>query len=221
MSKILCPAHEDTRPSLHVYPDGAFCFVCGYSTRTTTSVYDSEKEKIADTLEYINGLPLDTIRGLQFPRDDLGYYILWPDLSFYKKRLFESHKIRYVAPKGHTAPLFSYKPTKEWPLAIVEGEINAISLKKAIPEGLNIVSPGGITQFLKYLDKYLYYNKIYVIVDKDDVGLAYGTQLKEQLLIKGKNTSLVALEKDFNDILVEYGINGIKETLKEKKVDLY
>ena len=28
-TKILCPAHDDSRPSMHVYPDHAYCFVCG------------------------------------------------------------------------------------------------------------------------------------------------------------------------------------------------
>ena len=28
-TKILCPSHDDSRPSMHVYPDHAYCFVCG------------------------------------------------------------------------------------------------------------------------------------------------------------------------------------------------
>ena len=30
-SKILCLWHDDTHPSLHIYPDGYFCFACGAS----------------------------------------------------------------------------------------------------------------------------------------------------------------------------------------------
>ena len=30
-SKTLCPYHDDHSPSLHVYEDGFFCFVCGAS----------------------------------------------------------------------------------------------------------------------------------------------------------------------------------------------
>ena len=30
-SKTLCPYHDDHSPSLHVYEDGCFCFVCGAS----------------------------------------------------------------------------------------------------------------------------------------------------------------------------------------------
>lgn len=33
--KALCPFHSDTKPSLHVYPDGhAYCFVCGKRAST-------------------------------------------------------------------------------------------------------------------------------------------------------------------------------------------
>ena len=30
-SKTLCLWHDDTNPSLHIYPDGYFCFACGAS----------------------------------------------------------------------------------------------------------------------------------------------------------------------------------------------
>jgi len=29
-NKALCPAHNDTRPSMHVYRDGVHCFTCGF-----------------------------------------------------------------------------------------------------------------------------------------------------------------------------------------------
>ena len=220
--KILCPNHKDTNPSFHIYANGGYCFVCGYTDKTTVDLNNKvEKEDIQQTLEYINALPMDTIRGIQFPRDAYGYYILWPNRSFYKKRLFKQDRIRYMAPKGIPVPLFSYTGDPGWPLAIVEGEINAISLKKAIPEGLNICSPGAITHFNKFMDKYLQYNRIYVIVDKDDAGIAYGASLKETLLQAGKNTSLIALEKDFNDILMECGYDGIKKEIEKQKVGLY
>ncbi len=43
MAKIRClnPLHKDSNPSMEVYADGAFCFVCNYSTN---SVKDPEYE---------------------------------------------------------------------------------------------------------------------------------------------------------------------------------
>jgi len=223
--KTICPNHNDSTPSLHHYSDGAYCFVCGYSTKTQ---YPKNIGQIKSTsefkkeLEYIDSLPKKTIRGLDFRTDDEGFYVLWPDRSYYKKRLF-SGPVRYLAPKGVRQSLFIYADGAKDILAVVEGEINAMSLEKSIARpGLDIASPGSANNLGKFLPAYLQYNKIYVIVDNDAAGLAYGLDLKFKLLKQQKNTELVAVDKDYNDVLMESGNYGVKKAFqKETGLDLF
>lgn len=224
--KTLCPNHNDTTPSFHNYENGGYCFVCGYTEITN---YKPKKigqiksqSELQKEFEYIDSLSEKTIRGLNLRVDGEGFYILWPDRSYYKKRLF-SGSVRYMGPKGVRSRLFIYTGEKQDTLAIVEGEINAMSLKKSIPgSGITICSPGSVNSLSKYLQDYLRYKKIYVIVDNDAPGLAYGLDLKNKLLELRKNTTLVALEEDFNDLLVKYGSDGVKKAFqKETGLDLY
>lgn len=228
--KVLCPAHKDTNPSLHLYEEWAHCYTCGYHVRieeiaTPEQILSMQKEPtdIGAELEYISSLPLKEIRGLALPADDRGYYIVWPDGHFYKKRMFNDTP-RYVAPRGHPLPLFVYSVHPR-NLVIVEGELNAMSLHEACVTDATIASPGGVAvprknRQLKYLDKFLTFDQIIVIVDKDVAGVCWGVKVKEELLKRGKRVQLIALEKDFNQQLQDGGIEEIRKTWKSQ-VDLF
>lgn len=225
--KQLCPAHQDSTPSLEVYPDGAYCFVCGYSCSLDQINVDPAKvyrepTDVPAEIARIQGLPRTEIRGLQLPYDDTGYYIVWPDNSFYKKRWFRGDT-RYTGPRGVRPPMFLYPGEHKKQVVVVEGEINAMSLKLAYPNTKTcIVSPGSITNTVKpELHNYcLEFDSTYAIVDYDAAGVVYGKEFKYQLLQKGKRVDLIPLKQDFNDILITRGILGIKEIIEKENLAL-
>ena len=58
--KILCPGHQDSKPSCHIYPDHAFCFVCGYNAGPKQFVMDTmdmDYKEAGDFLAKHAGLP--------------------------------------------------------------------------------------------------------------------------------------------------------------------
>lgn len=218
--KIICtnPKHNDTTPSMEVYDDGGFCFVCRFLDRTArypeNEVKQKTRENISETIAYIETLPRKIIRGLALPYDYSGYYLVWPDKSYYKKRLFrpavESKK--YYMPKGHKPKLLKL-PGKGTRVVVCEGEFNAISLA-VVYDGV-IVSPGSANNLLRFLPEYLMYVDVVVIIDKDPAGVANGIELKKQLLRNNRNTKLLALEKDLNQILQDEGVGALKAWSKE------
>ncbi len=141
-----------------------------------------------------------------------GYYIVWPDKSYYKQRMFRGD-IRYKGPKGHKVPLYVIKGNKN--LIIVEGEINAITLGIL---GLKdtIVSPGSAGEINKHVSFYLQYSRIRCIVDKDIPGVVAGLKLKEELLKYKRNIQLVAVSRDFNDVLETEGQEGLKKYYQDQ-----
>lgn len=60
--KVLCPWHDDSHPSCHIYPNGAYCFSCGESGDQIQFVEDYEDinhiEAIEMLLEYAQGSPV-------------------------------------------------------------------------------------------------------------------------------------------------------------------
>jgi hypothetical protein len=221
--KIRClnPKHTDDTPSMHVYPERAFCFSCGYSvpSEEVASVEEirklnKEPTDVKNVLQYISSLPVRKIRGLYFPYDDRGFYVEWPCNTFYKKRLFEGNS-RYIGPRGTRPPLYVHKQCPH-DLVIVEGEINARSLYSSKATTSSIASPGSATEMLRHLDKYLTYNTIHaIIVDKDIPGVINGLKLKDELIKRGKKPILIAMEKDLNQIYEEEGDEAIKAWAKE------
>lgn len=221
--KIHCvnPNHKDTNPSMQVYEDWCHCFVCDYRIPTEEVLngeqirfIKKEPENLTETLEYIRQLPILRIRGLYFPHSYRGYYIVWPDNSFYKLRLKEG-TTRYVGPRGHKPGVFKY-PGNDSILVLIEGEINCISLKESIPENIaTLASPGSATEFTRYTSFCLRYSKIYIIVDKDIPGVVNGLKLKEELIKNKKWVKLIATEKDINQILQEEGKEGVRSWIKE------
>lgn len=222
--KILCTLHQDNNPSMHVYPEWSYCFVCGGRIKTETlglKVPVVERPFDIDAmLAYIKTLTIKTVRGLQLPDNSTGYYIVWPNAKFYKKRMYSGHS-RYIGPPKMRPPLFKLPriESRSRILTIVEGELNALSLKEAFPSA-TIYSPGSATELMRHYNEYLPFKYIYVIVDKDAPGVAYGLQLRNRLQKDGKHAKLIAVEEDFNDVLVERGVEGLKETFKKEALGL-
>jgi 5S rRNA maturation endonuclease (ribonuclease M5) len=225
--KVLCPNHEDTNPSMYVYPERAYCFVCNFSCPSEEVLNGEEIQKlkkepedIQETIRYIKTLRKVYHRKLEFYSNGQGYYIIWPNGSYYKFRRYTGDT-RYYGPVGHKTPLFVLKDEGYKTLFIVEGEINALSFKQAyVQDEWTVCSPGSATELPRHLEFYLRFNDIYVIVDKDPAGVVWGLKLKNELLSRGKKVQLVALEKDLNDIWQETGKEGIEETLRKEGLDL-
>lgn len=221
--KIHCPSHADTNPSMHVYADRAFCFVCGYncsSDEVTTAeervTIKHEKSDIIQDILHISALPVKLIRGLMLPYDSSGYYVIWPDKKYYKKRLWDNTS-RYVSPRGFSPPLYTFNGScKRRVLILVEGELNCISLAKSIGTSDTIASPGSAGNFSKYLDYYLTYDCIVAIFDKDAAGLTAGIRLKEELVFRKPtmNLKLIPIERDYNDVLQQEGPEKVKSLFK-------
>ena len=215
--KILCQWHDDSTPSMEVYSDWAYCFVCGTSVRTESLHLPADQiqsaRKPADleaNLAYIQQLPKKAIRGLNLPYDSSGYYIVWPDGKFYVKRTWTG-EARYISPRGIPRPLFT-SGKKNDTIVIVEGELNAASLKESIGEvGVDVVSPGSAPNLSKFLDRYLAYKTIIIISDRDAVGVVYGLDLKEKLTKANKKVIYHAVKKDFNEILQTQGKEAVQE----------
>ncbi len=214
--KIRCtnPNHKDETPSMSVYADGAYCFSCGYSTNSIKDPeYESKpKENLEGSIAYIQSLPTKSIRGLSLPSDDQGYYILWPDRSYYKKRLFEG-KSRYIGPRGFRAPLLKLGQPSDR-VCIVEGELNALSI--GLVYNGTILSPGAASNFMNYRDEYLTTKGDFtIVVDKDIPGVVAGLKLKEFLLKNKRLVSLVAKKTDYNQILQDEGQETLLKTVLE------
>lgn len=198
---------------MEVYDDGSFCFSCGWVDKSVrdTEYIKTSPEDVSDTLEYIKSLPKKLIRGLELPYDNSGYYIVWPDNSFYKKRVWEGNS-RYLGPRGLRPPLYLHEVQDSKTLVIIEGELNCESLYQSIPKSiLSIASPGSATEIVRHIDFYCTFPIVSAILDKDPAGVAAGVALKREMLKRNKRIDLVCIEKDYNDILQEEGTEGVKQ----------
>lgn len=222
--KVICPMHNDHEPSMKIYGEWAYCFVCQAQMRTTDlnlpgSAQEIREKKhptnVPNMIEYIKSLPQMEIRGHKFHVSDSGYYFLWPHGNFYKKRNFDDSKGRYVSPRGVSKPLFVY-PGSAKHLLIVEGEINAMSLHTSVFGEYKVCSPGPAADFVRYIKYYLQFKHITIFVDKDAPGVIYGTYLKDILLRHNKHTKLVAMERDYNEIHVTEGETGVRNYFEKE-----
>lgn len=229
--RIRCLWHQEQTASLVQYPQFWKCFgACG-KTYTNKEVeertgehfeyedLDEEKEDIPITMEYIKSLPLIDIRGLRFPADDRGYYVVWPGGTFYKYRPYEPGKgSRYIGPRGHVPPLFWATHRNYSTLVIVEGEINALSISKALPT-YDVCSPGSASMFnasnlSKILTTCQKYNNVVVVLDKDTAGTKALIEAKAFFLYKVPFIDFIQLEEDSNEILVKYGPEELQKRLQ-------
>lgn len=223
MPKVLCTAHNDTNPSMEVYPDGwGHCFVCGYRAKIHEVENKGDKyvEDIRPTVDYISKLKNAYIRQLLLPCDDTSYYILWPNKDYYKYSRFDRGTgPKYLSPSGVTKPLFEVSIQSKGSLVVCEGELNALSL--ALVTSMDVVSPGGSGDFYsKRLEKdltlYRNYDSFILVVDNDPAGVLAAIELKSRLKAEGKvDIAIHLMEKDANDILVQDGIEKLKEKAKQ------
>jgi hypothetical protein len=249
-NRIHCPFHQENTPSMVLYEEAYHCYGCGAhgplkDLDNKVSGWENKvnkqpftrgaswktryREDLKKSLERISKLPVANIRGLDFPYDDSGYYIVYPTRDYYIKR---SHSVddpcKYKSPPGHKKPLYQLNTgTRDSVLVIIEGQLNALSAYHAYSKistngKLVIVSPGAATDLNKQdlITYYLQYDKICIIVDRDAAGGIEGKALKDYLYKKGKRVRLVPMERDFNEILVQDGINSVYEELK-KAVEMY
>lgn len=236
--RILCPFHNEATPSLVLYPenDRYVCFGCGkggpiselnLNTELTPIPrldYTVTKEQIEKKVAEIEAMPVKEIRGLPLNYDYKGFYIVWPDKSYYLARYTNSfsHSAKYKGPAGVTRPLLILEGESNQ-VVFVEGEMNALSIYKACPE-LTVVTPGGAGSFSSkgvsdYLTKLLPYEKILIVVDGDSAGVSALIAAKSKLLGLGhKKVMSWVCEKnlDANDILQKHGEIGLRQKVYEE-----
>lgn len=209
--RLICPnpEHKEKTPSYVIYEDYGHCFGCGYRGKVAEGAASPPvpKEDINATLSYIATLPTKTVRGLDLPCDDQYFYILFPGYSYYKKRLLVSDGSvsKYKCPSGHAKPLYiPYHRPNHTSLAIVEGELNALSLAQIEPS-YNICSPGGTADFYgknyeKYCQYYLQGYKSYtIIVDRDGAGCKAAIELKTKLMKHSPDIKIILQDRDCNE----------------------
>jgi hypothetical protein len=218
-NKVLCPIHNDHEPSMTVYGKWAHCHVCKANILASElnlpenrSIPRPEPTNVPERIKYIKSLPTKMIRGLQLPYDNSGFYLVWPQENYYKRRNYEG-KVRYIGPSGVKAPLLVCPGTASH-LIVVEGELNALSLYGAAWGEYKIVSPGSAAEFLRHVKYYLGYSKITIIADYDAAGLVHGCQLKDLLLKSGKRVNLELMRKDFNQILQDENEEAVRATFE-------
>lgn len=227
MRKVLCPRHQEKTPSCVIYADGAYCFGCGSQIplkelgieESETVSTRKEFEDLRETRNYIATLSNREIRGHNCYYDDHGFYILWPDSSYYIYRLFkEEGPTKYLKPKGHKAPLFRANQCKSDTLILVEGQLNALSLSLAFPE-FSVFSPGGAQDFIsktqrRYLHEYADYDKVIIIVDRDKAGVLAAISLKSLLSTIISKVDIILMEEDANSIHVSRGIKELRHQIE-------
>lgn len=201
-----------------IYDDHAYCYGgCGVIPLSELDAGDVSRMAanrpapvdLPGDLLRIKALPTARVRGLELPVDGDSYYILWPSGDYYKRRRFIADGgSKYYCPRGHKKPLFvPWVQPKAEALAIVEGELNALSLA-ALKPSFSVCSPGGCGDFgAKIIAScnqfFLTYKRFLVIVDKDEAGLKAAMALKQALLPLTPYISIILMPRDCNDLLVD------------------
>ena len=222
--RILCRFHEDRTPSMYLYPDGGYCFVC--QKRATLEelalpggapVEEQEPEDLAPALEYIDSLPLKPWRGLQVPMDGDSAYLVWPDRTYFKRRLLNNEKVRYLGPTGHSAPWFWVKDYGH-ALVVIEGEINALSVHTACPH-LAVASPGASSKFSRKsaqnsLTKVCNFDTVLIVADADAAGAKAVIDLYGEIAGRVPTVRTLLMPTDANDLLVNRGADEVKRIIE-------
>lgn len=213
MPKVFCPRHDEKTPSCEVYDEYAYCYGgCGripLSELGGSYIRPAAKPPtdLKSELERIKALPLTDVRGLRLPSDADGYYLLWPGDAYYKmRRWIGTNGDKYKNPRGHKKPLFIPHLRASDTLAIVEGELNALSLASVNPP-FSVCSPGSASDFSEKLISqeasfFLTYKRFLVIVDNDKAGLEAAIRLKKALLKSTPYISIIPMRRDANELLV-------------------
>jgi len=218
LKRILCQFHQEKTPSCILYPDGYFkCFSCGaYGKTSSLKGVDHEEvesrprfvEDVQASIARIEVLPKRWIRGLELHADSDSAYVIWPDRSYYKRRLLGAapHGDKYRCPTGVPKPLFVRRPERPSPIGIVvEGELNALSIWEA-RQDLNVFCPGGAGDFYsnsiqKHLLTLTHCVTLLVYCDRDKAGATAAIKFKALAMKHVKDVRVHLLETDFNDLL--------------------
>lgn len=226
--KIRCIFHAENTASLVLYKNGFKCFGCGKRGQLKElpetlqpldgEIQDEEPEDLTEKYKYIDSLPRKRIRGFDLPADERGYYITWSDGSCYKYRLYDAGKgPKYVGPRGVKPPLFWARQSKARVLALVEGELNCLSVAQAMEEWA-VASPGSASMFnqdnlSKYLPVCKQYSNIVVILDNDNAGIKGLIEAKAYLTYKLPFVEYIQMPVDANEIYESQGRNVLREVL--------
>lgn len=226
--KYLCPKHKEDTPSANAYHDHYYCFGCGargplsdLGLPAGERIEITYQEDIAATIEYIDSLPRKEIRGFQLPFNQRGYFLVWPDRSYYKLRVDgAADGQKYRGPTGHKKPPFWAQPLFVAPrVVLVEGEFNAMSLALMEPRA-SVVSPGGAGDFYsrtgqKLLSEIAISPVVDLVVDADAAGAQAAIETKSRLIVLGcPDVRIHLVERDFNDILCQDGKEALREEVK-------
>lgn len=222
--KVLCPVHEEKTPSCAVYADGSgYCFVCNKYFKELGEVVELPENKviedIAEKIQYIKSLPFIEHRGLLFPYDSTGYYILWPSNDYYKcRRWLSDSGNKYLNPSGVVQPWLTYVKIGTPLLIIVEGEINALSVV-SLNLDISVMCPGSAGQFNLNkskipLQQFKIYDKIILVADKDSAGTQAVIKLKKDLINYNPDVQINLVSQDYNEILVTNGKEALKSKIK-------
>jgi hypothetical protein len=104
-------------------------------------------------------------------------------------------------------------------LAVVEGELNALSLAEAYPDrSFDIASPGSCNDFGRHIETYRNYETVVVVCDLDAPGVANGWCLKESLTKLGVRCILICVPVDYNDILQHSGPEAVRAAFEKELV---
>lgn len=230
MERIHCIKHEESTPSLVVYETHAYCYGgCGrielseLGRVAEAAPKERYKEDIDARRKEIETFPRATFRGFVFPHDSRGYFITWPDCSYFKQRLFNPKpgESKYKNPAGQSQPPFWARRGASRTLILSEGEINALSMAEAFPEW-DVLSPGSASdfktaKFTKFLLTFVrYYCTVIIQTDRDGAGTEAAIHTKGLLLNKVPNLPIVLMERDANEIYCGEG----KEKLREEVLRL-
>jgi hypothetical protein len=225
---ILCPFHEESTPSLALYHDGYRCFGCGaYGSladlkghvANVPEVLPAEPEDVEGSIQRIERLPKGEIRGLELHFDDRAYYLVWPTRDYYKARYFNPEKGKYRNPRGHKQPILEVQVSGRPTLAVVEGEFNALSVAKAVPE-IDVISPGSAGNFApanmrKYCTSLVLYSTILVIADRDAPGATACIDLMGMLTGRVRKIKAHLMSPDANEVLVERGCEELRREISK------
>ena len=212
---IPCEFHKgDNTPSLAVYEDGHFyCYGCrkhGPVSLIGREALDLppapvEKEDLTESMQRILSLPTKLIRGLTLPYDDSGYYIVWPENQYYKKRYLSPSKGKYRCPKGHVKPPF-FIQGRGRTLILIEGELNALSLSCVCDfsmlgiGGAGDLNPKMMCHLMPVVELF---DKVLIITDNDSAGVRGAIEAKTFLTQKKICSEIFLVDKnhDCNDML--------------------
>lgn len=224
--RIRCLFHAEETPSLVMYAKNYICYGCGkrgpLSELPADLVpkegerYEETKEDLQTSIRYIRSLPKERVRGLELHADKRGYFIVWPDDSYYKLRLYDpAAKAKYLGAKGHKPGVFWARRAGGKTLWVSEGEINALSLAEVVSD--DVCSVGGTSFFTKetlskYLQTWVSYDKLIIVLDDDKAGNEALYKAREYLLYKVPFVEFMLIKKpDINDRLC---LGGKEEVLR-------